>query len=207
MLRILGKTTSINVRKVLWLCDEIGLPFELETGGAGFRSSQCPEFVALNPNTTVPVIVDDDFVLWESNTILRYLAAQHQRTDLLPTDARARARVDQWIDWQASELNAAWRYAFLGLVRGSPQHADPAAIRASVDEWNRCMAILEMQFSRTEAFVAGEAFSLADIAVGLSVNRWFMSPIERPVFPAVAEYYERLGVRPGFRLHGRNGLP
>lgn len=207
MLRILGKPSSINVRKVLWLCVEIGLPFELEPWGAGFRSTQCPEFVALNPNTTVPVIVDDDFVLWESNTILRYLAAQHQRTDLLPTAARERARVDQWIDWQASELNAAWRYAFLGLVRKSPRHADPAAIRASIDEWNRCMAILEMQFSKTEAYVAGDAFTLADIVVGLSVNRWFMSPIERPVFPAVAEYYERLCERPGFLLHGRNGLP
>ncbi len=207
MLRILGKPTSINVRKVLWLCVEIGLPFELEAWGAGVRSTQCPEFVALNPNTTVPVIVDDDFVLWESNAILRYLAAQRQRHDLLPVAPRERARVDQWIDWQASELNAAWRYAFLGLVRKSVQHADPMAIRASVDEWNRRMAILEMQLSRTEAFVAGEAFTLADIAVGLSVNRWFMSPIERPVFPAVAEYYERLGERPGFLLHGRNGLP
>lgn len=207
MLRILGKPTSINVRKVLWLCAEIGQPFELEAWGAGFRSTQCPEFVALNPNTTVPVIVDDDFVLWESNTILRYLAGKHRRSDLLPTRVKPRARVDQWIDWQASELNAAWRYAFLGLVRASPQHADPAAIRASVEDWNRCMAILEMQLSKTEAFIAGESFTLADIVVGLSVNRWFMSPIERPVFPAVAEYYERLGERPGFLRHGRNGTP
>ena len=207
MLKILGKPSSINVRKVLWLCAEIDLPYVQEEWGAGFRSTRAPEFIALNPNATVPVIVDDGFVLWESNAICRYLASEHQRPDLLPDEPQARALVEQWMDWQASELNGAWRYAFMGLVRNSPECSDAAAIRASVENWTRKMAILETQLSKNGAFVAGSAFTLADIVIGLSVNRWFMTPIERPVFPAVAEYFQRLSERPGFRLHGCNGTP
>ena len=207
MLRILGKSASINVRKVLWLCAEIDLPYVQEEWGAGFRSTQVAEFLALNPNATVPVIVDDGFVLWESNAICRYLAAQHERPDLLPETPRARAIVEQWMDWQSSELNGAWRYAFMALVRNSPEHRDAAAIDASVENWTRKMAILERQLAKTGAFVAGSAFTLADIVIGLSVNRWFMTPIEHPVFPAVAEYYARLSERPGLLLQGRNALP
>lgn len=207
MLRILGKSSSINVRKVLWLCAELDLPYEQEEWGTGFRSTLVPEFLALNPNAMVPVICDGEFVLWESNTICRYLVSRHKRADLLPDEPQARAMVEQWMDWQATELNNAWRYAFMGLVRNSPEYTDIAAIRASAENWNRRMAILEMQLSKTEAFVAGNTFSLADIVIGLSVNRWFLTPIEHPVFPAVAEYFERLSERPGFRLHGRNGTP
>lgn len=207
MLKILGKSSSINVRKVLWLCAEIDLPYVQEEWGAGFRSTQVHEFLALNPNATVPVIVDDGLVLWESNAICRYLAAEHQRWDLLPEAPQARAIVEQWMDWQLSELNGAWRYAFMGLVRHSPEHGDAAAIRASVESWTRKMAILEGQLAKTGAFVAGSSFTLADIVIGLSVNRWLMTPIDRPVFPAVAEYFERLSERPGLRLHGSNGMP
>ena len=207
MLKILGKSSSINVRKVLWLCAEIDLPYVQEEWGAGFRSTQTPEFIALNPNATVPVIVDDGFVLWESNAICRYLAAQYRRHDLLPEAPQPRAIVEQWMDWQSSELNGAWRYAFMGLVRHSPEHGDAAAISVSVDNWARKMAILETQLAKTGAFVAGSSFTLADIVIGLSVNRWFMTPIDRPVFPAVAEYFERLSERPGFSLHCRNGTP
>jgi glutathione S-transferase len=207
MLKILGKPTSINVRKVLWLCAELDLDYALEPWGSGFRPTNDPEFLALNPNALVPVIVDGDFVLWESNTICRYLAARAGRPDLLPADARSRARVEQWMDWQATELNDAWRYAFMGLVRKSPAHADPAAIAASVENWNRRMGILDAQLARTGAYAAGEVFTLADIVLGLSTHRWFMTPIERPALAAVAAYYERLSVRPGFMRHGRNGVP
>ena len=99
MLKILGKSSSINVRKVLWLCAELDLAYNHEQWGAGFRSTQVPEFIALNPNATVPVIVDDGFVLWESNAICRYLASEHQRADLLPDEPQARALVEQWMDW------------------------------------------------------------------------------------------------------------
>ncbi|MFN7635271.1 MAG: glutathione S-transferase [Acetobacteraceae bacterium] len=131
MLRILGKATSINVRKVLWTCAEIGRPFIREDWGNGFADTSAPTFLALNPNGLVPVLVDGETVLWESNTICRYLAAVAERSDLLPTSPAARARVEQWMDWQATDLNSAWRGAFMGLVRRDPAYADPQRIAAS----------------------------------------------------------------------------
>lgn len=207
MLRILGKATSINVRKVLWTCAELGLPFEREDWGSGFQSTHQADFLALNPNATVPVLVDGDAVLWESNTICRYLAGRHGDGDLLPRDPLARARVEQWMDWQATELNNAWRYAFMALVRASDAHRDAAQVAASVAAWNRHMGILDAQLERTGAFVAGPAFSLADVVLGLSANRWRMTPLERPDCPAVHAWLERLQQRPGFRAFGANGTP
>ena len=207
MLKILGKPISINVRKVLWLCEELALPYEHEAWGMGYRDTHTPEFLALNPNAQVPVIVDDDAVLWESNTICRYLAGKHGRDDLLPRDALARAQVEQWMDWQGGDLTNAWRYAFMGLVRKSAAHQDAQAIEASAASWNRHMAILEGQLAKSGDFVAGATFTLADIGLGLSVNRWFMTPIERPDLPHVQAYYDRLATRAGFRQHGRNGTP
>ncbi|WP_295993774.1 glutathione S-transferase family protein [Rugamonas sp.] len=207
MLRVLGKPGSINVRKVLWTCIELGLPFELDPWGAGLRATDDPAFLALNPNAMVPVIRDGDFVLWESNTICRYLAAKHGRGDLLPADAAARARVEQWMDWQATELNNAWRYAFMALVRKSPAHGDAAALADGVAGWNRMMAILDARLLDTGAYVAGDRFTLADIAIGLSVNRWQMTPIERPHYAAVDGYMSRLSAQPGFAPHCRNGMP
>jgi glutathione S-transferase len=207
MLRILGKPVSINVRKVLWLCEELALPYTLEPWGAGYRDPDTPEFLALNPNAMVPVIVDGDAVLWESNTICRYLAGKHGRDDLLPRDPLARARVEQWMDWQGGDLNNAWRYAFLGLVRHSPAHQDAEAIAASAAAWNRHMTILERQLERAGDHAAGPAFTLADIGLGLSVNRWALTPVEHADLPRVRAYHDRLATRAGFLRHGRNGTP
>jgi len=207
MLKILGKPISINVRKVLWLCEELALPYELEPWGAGYRDTDTPEFRALNPNAMVPVIVDQDAVLWESNTICRYLAGKHGRDDLLPNGPLARARVEQWMDWQGGDLNNAWRYAFMSLVRHSPAHQDAAAVETSAAAWNRHMTILERQLEKAGDFATGATFTLADIGLGLSVNRWFMTPIARPVLPHIQAYYDRLATRAGFRQHGRNGTP
>ena len=207
MLKLLGKSSSINVRKVQWLCAEMQLGYEQEQWGSGFSSTSVPEFVALNPNAMVPVILDDGFVLWESNSICRYLAGRQARHDLLPLQAQDRARVEQWMDWQATELNNAWRYAFMALVRKSPAHNDAAAVVASVGNWNRHMEMLDAQLAKTGAFVAGEQFTLADIVLGLSANRWYMTPMERPKLPAVHAYFERLSQRPPFLQHGRNGTP
>lgn len=207
MLRILGKASSINVRKVLWTCAELDLAHEREDWGSGFASTHSAEFVALNPNAMVPVICDDDFVLWESNSIIRYLANQYGGDHLYPQAARARARVDQWLDWQASDLNKSWSYAFLSLVRQSPAHQDPDALSAGCREWARHMGILERQLETTGGYACGAHFSLADIVLGLSVNRWFETPFDHPHLPAVSAYYQRLSERPGFLLHGRNGTP
>lgn len=207
MLRILGRASSINVRKVLWTCREIGLDYRREDFGTGFAPTNTPEFLALNPNGQVPVIEDEEGVLWESNTICRYLAAKHGRTDLLPAGARARARVEQWMDWSATDLNTSWRYAFIGLHWRDPDFQDPRQIAASIAKWNATIGILERQLAATGAFAVGGDFTLADVVLGLSVNRWLMTGIERPHYPAVAAYYERLKARPGFLEHGCNGLP
>jgi glutathione S-transferase len=207
MLQILGKSTSINVRKVLWLCAELELDYEHEQWGLGFQSTDTPAFRALNPNALVPVIRDGSLVLWESNAICRYLAAKHGRTDLLPAQPKERALVEQWMDWQATELNNAWRYAFMALVRKSPAHNDTQTLAASVQSWNRHMQILDRQLAQRGRYVTGDGFTLADIVLGLSTHRWYMAPIERPALPAVQDYYDRLSERPAFLIHGRNGVP
>jgi glutathione S-transferase len=207
MLRILGKASSINVRKVLWTCAELQIPFTREDWGSGFKPTDTPEFLALNPCAMVPVIQDGDFTLWESNTIIRYLAGTYGSSDLYPAEPRARARVDQWIDWQASELNRSWSYAFMSLVRQSANYQDSAALAKGIEQWSQTMGILDQQLQKTGAYVSGEQFSLADIPIGLSVNRWFETPLAHPNYAAVRAYYERLSQREGFRLYGRNGTP
>jgi glutathione S-transferase len=207
MLKILGKSSSINVRKLLWTCAEIGIPYQLEQWGSGEQATDTPYFLALNPNGMVPVIQDEGDTLWESNSICRYLANKHQRSDLLPVDAMARAQVEKWMDWQATELNNSWRYAFMALVRRSPAHTDPVALAAGVELWNRHMALLDAQLASTGAYINGATFTLADVVLGLSVHRWMAAPIAHPPLAAVQAYYERLSQREGYLLHGRNGLP
>lgn len=198
-LRITGRAASINVRKVLWTCAELDLPFEHVESDA--------QLLARNPNALAPVIQDGDFVMWESNAICRYLAGKQPRATLLPDDPRQRGLVDQWMDWQATELNDAWRYAFMALVRRSPEHGDPAAIATSVASWNRHIGMLDAHFRQGGQFVTGEFFTLADVVLGLSVQRWLLSPIERPHLDAVHGYYQRLSVRPAFRAQIHPGVP
>lgn len=211
MLKILGKVSSINVRKLLWACAEMDVPYIREDWGAGFKPTDDPAFAALNPNRLVPVVVDGDFVLWESNTILRWLAAREERFDLLPRadaeHARERARVEQWIDWQATEFNTAWRYAFMALARKAPGYDDPAQIAASLKTWAGMLAIIDGQLQKTGGHIAARDFTLADIPVGLGVHRWMMTPVEaagyqRPAFPHIDAYYDRLVARPAFQSHG-----
>lgn len=199
MLRILGRASSLNVRKALWTCDELGLAYAREDWGTGYASTRDPAFLALNPNALVPVLIDEHGPLWESNTICRYLASRHVGGEaLLPTEPRARAGVEQWMDWQATELNTAWRYAFAGLVRRAPGFDDPGQIAASVQAWNAAMALLDRRLDATGAFSAGQAFTLADIVLGVSVHRWMASPIARDPLPAVEAYYDRLKTRAAF---------
>jgi len=198
-LKVLGRHTSINVRKVLWTCAELDLHFEHVESDAAL--------LAKNPNALVPVIQDGDFVLWESNAICRYLAGKQPRNSLWPQEPEARGRVEQWMDWQATELNSAWRYSFYALVRGSPAHQDPVAIAASVESWNRCLRILDDHFAHGGQFITGEFFTLADIVLGLSIHRWLLSPIPRPHLDAVHGYYQRLSVRPAFRAHVPADVP
>lgn len=193
-LKVLGRVTSINVRKVQWLAEELGLDYEREDWGLPLRDPHDPDFLRLNPNAQVPVIIDDGFVLWESNAILRYLADKHH-SGLLPGDRQQRALVEQWLGWQATDLNSQWGYAFNALVRRTPGYDDEGRMGASIKGWNTMMDILDRQLAKTGSFVTGTAFSIADIAIGLAVHRWFQTPFDHPQLPQVARYYERLKER------------
>ncbi|WP_088346650.1 MULTISPECIES: glutathione S-transferase family protein [Rhodomicrobium] len=209
MLKIYGRANSINVRKVLWAADEIGIPFEQEDDwGRGFKPLTNPAFLAINALALIPVIDDDGFILSESNTIARYLAAKHGRTDLLPADPRGRAEVERWMDWQVSDLSDRARGAVMSIIFKAPLPGGEEVIRASLQTWPEAIGMIEAQLTRTGGYIAGANFTLADVAIGLSVNRWMATPFEgKPEFPAVAAYYERLSERPAYLAHGRNGKP
>jgi glutathione S-transferase len=188
---ILGRITSINVRKVCWTADLIGLSYRTEVWGLPHRDPREADFLKLNPNAQVPVILDDGFVLWESGAIMRYLADRHISA-LWPTDLKERALVDQWVTWQGTELNPTWMYAVNALLRKNPAYSDSARIEDSVARWSSAMRILEAHLRQTGAFVANGRLSLADIVLGLSSHRWFSTPFDKPDLPAVTAHYAML---------------
>lgn len=201
MLRILGKRQSINVRKVLWACDELGAAYELEEWGTGTRPTSDARFLALNPKALVPVLIDGDAVLTESNTIVRYLAAKHGRSDLLPVEPLRRALVEELMDWQATDFNSAWRVAFQAIVRKNPAAGSGEQVHRSLREWTSMLELLEHRLAAYGPFACGEGFTVADIAIGLSVNRWFQAPIERVPLPHARAYLDLLMQRPASRPH------
>ncbi len=207
MLKIYGRTNSSNVRKALWAVEEIGLPYTREDWGRGFRSTSDPEFKRLSNFGVVPVIDDDGFILRESNTIVRYLCAKHGRTDLYPTDLKARATIEAWMDWGSTDFYSGVRPVFHGLVSKNPAYQDPAIINAGVVEWSAQMQRLDTHLAANGPYLLGSQFTVADIPAGIVINRWYAIDFAKPAFPAVAAYYERLSERPPYRVHGRNGMP
>jgi glutathione S-transferase len=208
MLRILGRANSFNVRKVLWICDELGIQFEREDYGRGYRPANSPEFLKLNPMGQVPAIIDGHFVLRESNTIVRYLAAKYEARSLYPDELQPRAMVEQWMDWVAYDITHALRGAFLGGQLQEPPWNNPWFIQQGRSDLTHLMQLLDAHLAADGPYVVGQTFTIADIPVGLAVNRWFMlKDLERPDLPALAAYYDLLTERPAYRNHGRNGLP
>lgn len=206
MLKIYGRANSINVRKVLWAADEIGITFTREDWGRGYRPLTDPQFLALNPFGRVPVIDDDGFVLRESHAIVRYLAESRGRNDLYPREPRIRFPIDAWMDWVGAELYWGMRPVFFDRVVKEPVY-DPATVALGAAELNRRMAELDTHLAGTEGYLMGHRFTLADIPAGLVVNRWMSIALDKPSLPHVAAYYDRLGERPAYRAHGRNGTP
>jgi glutathione S-transferase len=194
-LKLWGRSSSGNVQKALWALDELGLPYEaIEAGGAHGIVGDAA-YRAINPNGLVPTLEEDGFVLWESNAILRYLAQHHGGPLALPEAPRARALIDQWLDWQATAFTPAMRDAFLQLVRVAPEKRDPGVIEASRANSERCAALLDRHLADT-SYVAGERFSIADIAVGLAAHRWFQLPLEREERPNIHRWLGVLAQRP-----------
>lgn len=207
MLRIYGRANSINVRKVLWMCDEVGETYEREDWGRGYKPTSDAAFQKVSPFGVVPVIDDNGFILRESNTIVRYLASKHGRADLYPTDLKVRATLEAWMDWAATDIYTSIRPVFLGKVVKQPAFTDPKVIEAGQIDWNRQMGLLEAHLAAAGPYITGGAFTIADIPVGLIVNRWKTIEFAKPDLKAVADYYDRLAERPGYRAHGRNGTP
>lgn len=207
-LRILGRANSFNVRKVLWACDELGVAYTREDWGRGFPPTSDPEFQAINPIGLIPaVVMADGQVLRESNTIVRYLATVHGGGALYPTDPLARARVEQWMDWANYETSISLRGAFLGGQLDEPPWNNPWFVDQGRAQITLEVGQLDAHLAAGGPYLCGDAFTLADIPVGLVVNRWFHLRFERPDYPHVAAYWERLSDRPAYRAHVRNGYP
>ncbi len=202
MLRLWGRTSSSNVMKVLWLCEELGLPHErIDAGGEYGRTTE-PGYLAMNPNAKVPVIEEPDgFSLWESNSILRYLVAAHSPgSPLHPAAPRARADVERWMDWQLASLNGPMTTIFFTYVRTPEAERDYPATARARDAAEALWAMVDRQLERRD-YVAG-GFSLADIALGPYLHRWFALPVARAPMPRLEAWYARLRERhPGFATH------
>lgn len=200
MLKILGRNNSSNVQKVIWCCEELGIAYEREDIGGKFGRNREPEYLALNPNGTVPTIVDNGFVLWESNAIVRYVAAKYGAGKLYPNDPQTRGLADRWMDWQLTVVGPAITPVFFGLIRTPPEKRDKAAIDAARDKLAAAMKILDGYLAKSD-YVAGGSLTIGDIPIGIMTYRWYTLEIKREDFSNLKRWYDRLAQRPAFQKH------
>jgi glutathione S-transferase len=198
MLTIWGRLSSVNVQKAVWAAGEVGQVFERIDVGGAFGGNREPTYLAKNPNGLIPVLEDGDVVIWESNSIVRYLAARYGAGWIWDEDPAVRAEADRWLDWMISKLQPAMTPAFWGLVRKAPGRTDPGEIAESIAATEAAMDILEAQLAG-RGFLAGERFGMADIVVGCGAHRWLNMPIERKPRPQVERWYATLYARPAAR--------
>ena len=198
MLKILGRSTSGNVQKVTWLCDECAIEFEREDIGGPFGGNDKPDYLKLNPNGTVPCIIDDGFVLWESNAILQYLGAKHAQGTWYPIDPRAHAIAVQWMDWALGTFYPPATAVYKGFVRTPADKRDVAALGMRRDEWAKAVRVLDGHLAGN-AYVAGDTITIGDMPLAIATYRWFTLPINREDTPNVKRWYDSIAVRPAFR--------
>lgn len=196
-LTLWGRLSSCNVQKAVWVLEELGLPYQRVDAGGSFGGLDDPAYLAMNPHGKVPTLQDGRTVVWESDAIIRYLAARYGQGRLWPTDPVARAAVDQWLAWANSALYRDWIDLFWMAVRTPPGEQDAAGIEARRQRTAECLALIDGQLA-TRANITGEELTLADIAVGMTLYRWFEMPILRPDLPRVASWYDRLRKRPAY---------
>jgi len=200
MFTIYGRANSSNVRKVLWLCEEIGrTDYERLDYGRGYKACSSPEYVSLNPNMVVPTLTDGDMVLWESNTILRYLSSKHGPDEIYPKELVARAKVEMWLDWQLTTALGGIRQLFMGLQVKDEAFTDPAGLEKAQELATTAMCILDAHLAKGGKYVAADTLTIADCSLGMFVHRWFSLPIERQAFSALDAYYQRLKERGAFQ--------
>jgi glutathione S-transferase len=197
VIKLWGRANSSNVMKVIWLLEELGIAYDRVDVGGSFGGTATPEYRAMQPLGLVPAIEDGDFHLFESNSILRYLCNAHApTTPLYPTEPKARARVESWMDFQQTAINRPMSTIFLGLVRTPAAQRDMAAITAAAKEAAGHWAILDARLAR-QAYVASDTFGIADIALGIYVHRWFVMDVPgRPEAAHLHAWYQRLLTRP-----------
>jgi glutathione S-transferase len=199
MLKIWGRNTSSNVQKVMWAIGEMKLPHERIDVGGAFGKNNEPPYLAMNPNGLVPTLEEEDgFTLWESNSIVRYLAARHASRTLEPTDLRTRALAHKWMDWQLSVMGPSLTPVFWGLIRTPPEKRDVNAIAAGKSRSIEAAQLLDRQLAGT-AYLAGEAFSYGDIPVGIMIYRYVQLIPERPSTPNLDRWYTAISSRPAFK--------
>src|SRR5438477_2366217 len=179
MLKVWGRVNSINVQKVLWALEELKVSYERVDAGMAFGVVNEPFYTKMNPNSRVPTIDDDGFVLWESNAIVRYLAAKHGAGSLCPSDPKVRADSDRWMDWAANHIGPSITPVFWGLIRTPPEKRNMAQIEAEVDKLGQVFAVLEQSLG-DKAYIAGREFTMGDIVVGAYVYRWYALAVKRP---------------------------
>ena len=194
MLKIWGRMSSINVKKVVWTAQELGLDFQRTEAGGLFGVVKTPEYMHMNPNSLVPVIEDDDYVLWESNVIVRYLSAKYASGQMYPIDLRERFDAERWMDWQQTTLNPVSRPGFWQLIRTAPEQRNPALMAESNAAVEALMFTLDMHLAN-RAFMVGERFTMADIPLACEVHRWFGLPQPRQGRPHIERWYESLRAR------------
>jgi len=197
MLRILGRRTSANVMKPLWVADELGLEYEQIDIGGAFGGNDQVDYLAKNPMGLVPTLVEDDFVLWESNTITRYLCSKYAMGVLCPENLRERAEAEKWMDWKLTSVIPMITPIFWGLVRTAPEERDPDQIRAAVEKGYQIWGILDAHLS-DRPYVAGDRFTMGDIPLGPQIHRWMMLVEDRPSMPNLEAWYTRLTQRPAY---------
>lgn len=200
MLKIWGRNTSVNVQKVMWAVGELGLPHERIDVGGAFGKNREPAYLAMNPNGLVPTLEEDGFLLWESNSIVRYLAAKYGAGTLEPADLRERARAGSWMDWQLTVAGPALTPVFWGLIRTPAEKRDHAAIEAGKVKSLAAMTILDAQLAKT-AHVAGDALTMGDIPVALMAYRFRRLVPERPGLDNLERWFTAIEQRPAFKQH------
>lgn len=197
MLRIWGRDNSVNVQKALWCCEEMEVPYERVDAGGSFGVVNTQQYRNLNPNGLVPTLEDEGFVLWESNAIVRYLAAKHSAGKLWPEDLKERAEADRWMDWQATTFWPAFRPLFWNLVRTPPEQREQGAMEESRLKTAEILAYLDAHL-RNRSYIVGDALTMGDIPLGCAIWRWVGLPIDRPELANVQRWFETLGTRPAF---------
>jgi len=203
MLKVWGRNTSSNVQKVMWALGEMGLACERIDIGGPFGKNKEAAYLAMNPNGLVPTLEEEDgWLLWESNSIVRYLAAKHQARNLEPADLRVRAQAQKWMDWQLSVAGPAIFPLFWGLVRTPPEKRDPAAIAAGREKIGEALKIMDAQLAKTQ-WLASDEFSYGDIPIGPIVHRYMhlVPPAERPDIKNVERWYQAALKRPGYKAN------